>query len=93
VLDEMASFKIDPAGLDLVFFFDVQKLSGERSFDPTEEHRHEGFRVTLGAPLLDDMATNEVAGDAVRAKVELQPSKGVAASQNPVVPSQNGHAP
>lgn len=92
VLDEMLSFKIDPAGLDLVFFFDVQKKTGERDFDPTEAHRHEGFRVTLGAPLLDDLATNEVAGDAVRTKVDLKPSPAVAASQNPVVPSQEEHA-
>ncbi len=93
VLDEMASFKIDPAGLDLVFVFDVQKVTGERPFDPTEEHRREGFRVTIAAPLLDDMATDEVAGDAVRTKVDLKPSDAVAASRNPVVPSPNGDAP
>jgi hypothetical protein len=85
VLDEMISFKIDPAGLDLVFFFDVQKKSGERGFDPTEEHRHEGFRVTLAAPLLDDLVSNEVAGDAVRTKVDLKPSPAVAATAQPMV--------
>jgi hypothetical protein len=93
VLDEMMSFKIEPAGLDLLFFFDVQPLSGERGFDPTEAHRHEGFRVTLGAPLLNDLATDQVAGDAVRTKVDLKPSHAVAATRDAVVPSPSGHAP
>jgi hypothetical protein len=93
VLDEMMSFKIEPAGLDLVFFFDVQPLSGDRGFDPTEAHRSEGFRVTLGAPLLGELVTDEVVGDAVRTKVDLKPSPADAASRNAVVPSRNGHAP
>jgi hypothetical protein len=93
VLDEMMSFKIDPAGLELVFLFDVQKKSGELGFDPTEEHRHEGFRVALAEPLLDDLVADNVAGDAVRTKVDLKPSHTVAASQNPVVPSQDGDVP
>jgi hypothetical protein len=92
VLDEMVSFKIDPAGLDLVFFFDVQKKSAESGFDPTEAHRHEGFRVTLAAPLLADLVSNEIAGDAVRAKVDLEPSPAVPASPNPVDPSEGERA-
>lgn len=92
VLDEMVSFKIDPAGLDLVFYFDVQKLTGERTFDPTEAHRHEGFRVTLGAPLLGQMTTDEVAGDAVRAKVDLKPSDAASTNPNPVVASPDATA-
>jgi hypothetical protein len=93
VLDEMSSFKIDPAGLDLVFLFDVQKISAERGFDPTEEHRPEGFRVTLAAPLLAELVSNEVAGDAVRAKVELKPSDTVAERQIPVSPGANEVVP
>jgi serine/threonine-protein kinase len=66
----------------------MQKISGERGFDPTEEHRREGFRVQIASALLNDLVTNEVVGDAVRAKVELKPSKVVAGGQNVVIPGQ-----
>jgi len=93
VLDEMVSFKIDPAGLELVFLFDVQKRSPEHGFSPSEEHRREGFRVTLAAPFLEDLAGNEVAGDAVRAKVELVPSNVVRSGQDVVIPGQDNSSP
>lgn len=75
VLDEMVSFKIEPASLDLVFLFDVQdEVATVEQLDPTAAARHEAFRVRLGRPMLEEMIDDTIVGDAVREKAELSPA-------------------
>jgi hypothetical protein len=83
VLDEMVSFKIEPVNLDLVLLFDVQDVAGPEALDPTAEARHEAFRVRLSREMLDDMAVDKLAGDAVRAKAELTEAVTVARPATP----------
>lgn len=72
VLDEMKSFRIEPAALELVLLYDVQEAGKPAtadevaSFDPTAPSVHEAVRVRLGRALLDGIASDAVAADAMR---------------------------
>ncbi|MFN2427787.1 MAG: hypothetical protein ABR587_15225, partial [Candidatus Binatia bacterium] len=72
VLDEMVSFKIEPAALELVFLYQLQEFTGAP--DPTSPSEREAFRVLLSRDVLEEIVTDRVAGDAIRTKVELQPA-------------------
>jgi hypothetical protein len=78
VLDEMASFKIDPQSLELVFLFDVQKIAEGDQPSPNEDARHEAFHVRLSREMLEDLVADRVVGDAMRDKAVLSPAITVA---------------
>ncbi|MBI5505603.1 MAG: hypothetical protein HY899_12450 [Deltaproteobacteria bacterium] len=70
-LEEMTSFQLKPAGLDLVFLYRVQDLSGSATgaLDPSVAGRTERLAVSLDSALLDSVARDQVAGDALRRAV------------------------
>jgi hypothetical protein len=78
VLDEMASFKIEPEALELVFLFDVQKIVPGEPVVLAEDAHHEAFRVLMARDVLEDLVADRVVGDAMREKVILTPAVTVA---------------
>lgn len=80
VLDEMVSFKIEPAALELVFLYDVQDFAAgmDSLVDPNEPAVHEAFRVQLSRAVLEDLIADRLAGDAVREKVVFTPAAPMA---------------
>ena len=72
VLDEMKSFRIEPAGLELVLLYNVKDLEPGTVLDATAPSRHEGVRVTLAKATLADMAEDRLAGEAVRGKAAFR---------------------
>ena len=78
VLDEMVSFKIEPASLELVFLFDVQRIYSGETPTLAPDARHEAFRVLLARDVLEELVSNELVGDAMREKAVLTPAVAVA---------------
>ncbi len=76
VLDEMASFRIEPASLELVFFYDVQAatFTDEHAvFDLASPAAHEAFRVRLSRPVLEAIITDEIVADTMHERVVFTP--------------------
>lgn len=99
VLDQMVTFKIEPAALELVLLYEVQDLEPGLPLDPTTPSRHEGFRTQLSKELLADMLADRVGGEAIQEKAKMtQPVTTERASvprpsQEPEKPAAQGAAP
>jgi len=75
VLDEMASFKIEPPALELVFLFDVKHQGPEVSI--VEATHHEAFRVRLTREVLDELAADQLGAESLWDRAQLTPAVAV----------------
>lgn len=73
VLDEMTSFKIEPAALRLAFLFAVQdfSLGTAGQPDPTGTATREGFHADLSRSLLEDLIADRQTALEVASKIEF----------------------
>lgn len=73
VLEEMTSFDLKPGGLELVFLYQVQDLSGSATgkLDPSSPAHGEALAVALDQKLLAALARDEVTGVALRGAVRF----------------------
>lgn len=67
-LEEMTSFHLNPAGLEVVFVYRVQDMSASNTghLDPSIGGRSERLSVALDQELLAAVARDELAGDELR---------------------------
>ena len=88
VLDEMVSFKIEPSALELVFLYDVQDFSAGSgtAADLTAPSTHDAFRVQLSRPVLEDLISDRLVGEALREKVVFTPEVAAARREAEAAP-------
>ncbi len=75
-LEDMTSFQLKPTGLEVVFLYKVQNLSDSVTgkLDPSLPGRAETLAIALDHTLLESVARDEVAGDALRRAVRFDAS-------------------
>jgi len=78
-LEEMTSFDLRPAGLEVIFLYRVQDLSGSPTarIDPSVGGRTERLAIALDRSLLASLARDETVGIALRGAVRFDTSEPV----------------
>jgi hypothetical protein len=76
-LQSMKSFKTDPAGLELVFLYGLQRFadSVENKPDPTEPMMERMMRVAIPETVLSDLITGTIGIDAVLSRSTVRDAK------------------
>jgi hypothetical protein len=76
-LQSMKSFKTDPAGLELVFLYGLQRSadSVENKPDPTEPMMERMMRVAIPETVLSDLITGTIGIDAVLSRSTVRDAK------------------